>query len=81
MQYYGTYVGTMEFFAVNILSFGTKYEANLEILSCQVLFYQPLHTSRSEEYLESTVQKHKKLRISRLSHLAPIRVHAEVRNG
>ena len=32
-----------------IICFGTKYDANLEIMSCQVIFYQPLHTSRSEE--------------------------------
>ena len=42
-QYWGI------FFTVNIICFGTKYDANLEIMSCQVLFYQPLHTSRSEE--------------------------------
>ena len=39
------------FFCSNIIiCFGTTYDANLEILSCHVLFYQPLHTSRSEEY-------------------------------
>ena len=27
-------------FTVNINCFGTKYDANLEIMSCQVLFYQ-----------------------------------------
>ena len=39
--------------------FGTKYGANLEIMSCQGLFYQPLHTPRSKEQLESTVQNTK----------------------
>ena len=38
------------------ICFGTKYDATLEVISCQVLLYQPLHTSRSEELLESTVQ-------------------------
>ena len=58
MHYYDTYRSTMGiFFTVKvIICFGTKYYANLEIISCQVLFYQPLHTSRSEDYLESTVQ-------------------------
>ena len=51
--------GTMFFFSVNIICFGTKYYANLEIMSCQVLFCQPLLTSRSEEQLESTVQNTK----------------------
>ena len=37
------------FVLVNIICFGTKHDANLEILYCQVLFYQPLHTSRPEE--------------------------------
>ena len=37
------------FFTGNVLCFGTKYDANLELLSCQDLFYQPFHTSRSEE--------------------------------
>ena len=47
MRYYDTYRSTMFFFfTVNItgICFGTKYDANLEIMSCQVLFYQPLHT-------------------------------------
>ena len=57
MHYYDPYRSTLEiFFTVNIICFGTKYDANLEIMSCQVLFYKPLHTSRYEEYLESTVQ-------------------------
>ena len=54
--------GTWGFFDSNIILsifFGTKYDANLEIIYCQVLFYQPLHTSRSEELLESTVQNTK----------------------
>ena len=50
MHYYNTYRNTVGiFFIVNVSSFGTKYDANLEIVSSQVLFYQPLHTSRSEE--------------------------------
>ena len=57
MQYYDTYRRTMGIFCtVNINCFGTKHDANLEIMSGQLLFYQPLHTSRSEEQLESTVQ-------------------------
>ena len=32
------------FFTVNSICFGTKYDTNLEIMSCQVLCYQPLHT-------------------------------------
>ena len=59
MHYYDTYrSSTMRIFlTVNIIfCFGTKYDANVEIMSCQVLFCQPLHTSRSEEKLKSTVQ-------------------------
>ena len=32
------------FFTVYSICFETKYDANLEIMSCQVLCYQPLHT-------------------------------------
>ena len=39
------------FCAVNIPCFETKYDANLEEMPCHFLFYQPLHTSISEEYL------------------------------
>ena len=52
MHYYDICRSTMGiFFTVNIIfCFGTKYDASLGIImSCQVLFYQPLHTSRSEE--------------------------------
>ena len=38
---------------------GTKHDANLEIMSFQVFLYQPLHASRSEEKLESTVKNTK----------------------
>ena len=41
MHYYDTYrkiVGIC--FTVNIIGFGTKYDANLDIMSCQVSFYQ-----------------------------------------
>ena len=38
------------FFYSNIIFyFGTGYDAKLDILSCQFLFYQPLHTLRPEE--------------------------------
>ena len=37
-QYHG------DFITVNIVCFGTKYYANLEMMSYQVSFYQPLHT-------------------------------------
>ena len=49
--YYDPYRSTMGIFLqlYYYYLFGIKYDANLEILSCQVLFYQPLHTSRSEE--------------------------------
>ena len=43
-------------FTVNDICIMGKYYANLELMSCQVLFYQPLHTSRSEEKLEIIVQ-------------------------
>ena len=57
MHYYDTYRKTMgNFFTVNIISFAANYDVKLEIMSRQVSFYQPLDTSRSEEYLESTVQ-------------------------
>ena len=43
--YYDTYRGTIgSFFTVTIICFGTKQDANLEIMYCQVVFYQPLHT-------------------------------------
>ena len=32
-----------------IICSGTKYDASLKVISCQVFFYHPLHTSRSEE--------------------------------
>ena len=85
MHYHDTYRNTVRFFfTVNItrgISFGTKVDANLGILSCQVLFHQPLHTSRPQEELESTVQNTFFLRASRLSRSASIRVHVEVLNG
>ena len=50
MHYYDTYSNTVVFVcSVNMISFGTNYDANLEIMSCQVLFCRPLYTSRSEE--------------------------------
>ena len=40
MHYYHTYRGTMGiYFSVSILCVGTNYYANLEIMSCQVIFY------------------------------------------
>ena len=39
MHYYDTYRGTMGIICrVNIICFGTKYDANLEIMSCQVYY-------------------------------------------
>ena len=50
VHYYDPYRSTMGFFYIHlIICCGTKYDANLEIMSRQVLFDQPLHTSRSEE--------------------------------
>ena len=47
---YDAYRGTMGIlFSLNILCFGTNRDANWEIMSCQVLFYQLLHTSKSGE--------------------------------
>ena len=37
------------FYSHLIFCFWTKYAASLEIMPCHVLFYQPLHTSRTEE--------------------------------
>ena len=48
--YYDPYRSTMGIFFIYItICFGTEYDANLEIMFCQVLLYHPLHTSRSEE--------------------------------
>ena len=78
---YDTYRGTMgTFFSGSILCFGTNYDANLEIMSYHVLLCQPLHTSRSEERLDNTVQI-EMLRTFRLSRSAFIRVHVEVQIG
>ena len=61
MHYYDTYRDNMGVsFAVNIIiCCGTKYDANLEITSCQKLFYQPVHTSRPERKLKSTARNTK----------------------
>ena len=58
MRYYDTYGGTMGiYFSVNHICFRTAYDANLDKMYCQVLFYHPLHnTSKPEEKLESTGQ-------------------------
>ena len=48
--YYDIYRGTMGIFStVSIICLGTKYHANLETMSCQVLFYQPLHVHQDPE--------------------------------
>ena len=52
MLYYGTYRGTMGIcFTVNILCVGTKYYANLEIMSCQVYFINlSIHQDQSNSW-------------------------------
>ena len=66
-----------DFITENILCFWDKYYSYLEIMSCQVCIYQPLHTSRSQKYLESTVQNTKIAHFSLVS-LSP---HPRSRRG
>ena len=68
-------------FTVNIYFLGTKYDANLEIISCQVLFYQPLHVHQDPENNPRVPFKIQISRTSRLSRSASIHVHVDVQNG
>ena len=71
------------FTVIIIIRFETQYDTSLEVMFCHVLFYQPLHTSRSEKYLVTGEyrSKYKLLRASRLSRSASICVYVEVLNG
>ena len=56
MHCYDTQPGTKGiYFWYTFLFGGGEICTSLEIMPCQVLFYQPLHTARPE-YVESTVQ-------------------------
>ena len=81
MHHYNTYrnaVGIV--FPVNIISFGTNYDANLEIMSCQVILSTATYIKIPRitgEYRSRYIF----LRASRLSRAASIHVHVEVLNG
>ena len=62
-------------FTVNIICFGTKYYASLEIImSCQVLSYQPFHT---KNYLRAPFKIHFFARFS----LVSLSIHPRPRRG
>ena len=64
---YDPYRRIMGFFCSNIIiiCFGTIYDANMEILSCQVIFYQPFHTFKTLKKIGEYRSKYKILPASR----------------
>ena len=81
MHYYDTHRKMFGyFFTVNIICFGTKCDAYLGIMSCQVLFYQHLHTIKIRSKTREYRSKYICLRASRLYRSASIRVHVETAN-
>ena len=85
MHCYDTYRSTVGIlFTVTIFCLGTKYDANLEIMSCQVYFFNlSIHQDPQNNWRVpfKILRSIFFLRASRLSRSASIRVHVEVLNG
>ena len=76
--YYDTYRGTIGiFFTVSTICFGTKYDAKLKIMSCQV-FYQPLHVHQDPE--NNSIGPFKIQNVAHFS-LVSLSVHPRSRRG
>ena len=67
------------FFTGNIFCFGTKYDANLEIMSCQVVCCQPLHTHVHQDP-NNNWRVPFKIRFARFS-LVSLSIHPRSRRG
>ena len=82
MHYYDINHNAMGIFVtVNMNSFGTKYYANLGIMSCQVLFLSSAPYIKIRRITKEYRSKCIFLRASRWSRSASIPVHVEVLNG
>ena len=49
ISYFPRYHGAIFSSKYNLSWFGTIYDANLEIMSCQIVFYQALHTHAHQD--------------------------------